>query len=336
MTTIAVDAMGGDFAPRIEVEGSLLAARQHGVRVILVGREDELRAELARHSARSLPIEIVHAPEVITMDDTAARAFRKKRDSSIHVAARLVRDGRADGFVSAGNTGAVMTIARFMLGSLPSVDRPALAGPFPTSKGTPVVILDIGANVDCKPHHLEQFAVMGEVYYRATFGVPHPKIGLLSIGEEAHKGNELVRETHARMKHLPLNFVGNVEGPDVYHGRVHVVVCDGFIGNVVLKVSEGLVEAVTHLLKEALSSTLSSKVGYVLSRRAYENFKKRLDYSEHGGALLLGIKGTCVICHGRSNVNAIKNAVRVAAEFSEGRINEKIEKELESVAVTGR
>lgn len=336
MTTIAVDAMGGDFAPRIEVEGAILAARQHGTRVILVGREDEIARELARHHPRALAIEIVHAPEVITMEDTAARAFRKKRDSSIHVATRLVRDGKADGVVSAGNTGAVMTIARFLLGSLPSVDRPALAGPFPTSRGTPVVILDIGANVDCKPLHLEQFAVMGAVYYRTIFGVPHPKVGLLSIGEEEHKGNELVRETHARLKHLPVNFVGNVEGPDVYHGRVHVVVCDGFIGNVVLKISEGLVEAVTHLLKEALSSTLTSKVGYVLSRRAFADFKKRLDYSEHGGALLLGIKGTCVISHGRSNVNAIKNAVRVAAEFSQGRINEKIEKELESLAVESR
>lgn len=332
MTTIAVDAMGGDHAPRAEVEGSVQAARQLGVRVILVGREDELRHELHRHSTRGLPIEIVHAAERVSMEDAAARSFRRKRDSSIHVAARLVRDGQADGVVSAGNTGAVVTIARFLLGSLPSVDRPALAGVFPTSKGTPAVILDIGANVDSKPHHLEQFAVMGEVYYRLMFGVERPRIGLLSIGEEAHKGNELVRETHARLKHLPLNFIGNVEGRDAYNGRVHVVVCDGFIGNVVLKISEGLADTLMHLLKEALSSTLSSKVGYVLSRRAYRDFKKRIDYSEYGGALLLGVKGVSIICHGSSNANAFKNAIRVAAEFSRNRINEKIEKELTTVA----
>ncbi|HEY4683510.1 MAG TPA: phosphate acyltransferase PlsX [Candidatus Acidoferrales bacterium] len=328
MITIAVDAMGGDHAPRTEVEGALLAARQLGIGVVLVGQEEMVRRELAKHSHRGLPVEIHHAAEVIGMGEEAARSFRKKRDSSIHVAARLVREGKAGGFVSAGNTGAVMTVARFLLGTLAGVDRPALAAPFPTSRGSVAVMVDVGANVDCKPEHLEQFAVMGEAYYRSIFNVTRPKVGLLSIGEEEVKGNELVKETHSRMKHLPVNFVGNVEGRDVFSGRVDVIVCDGFIGNVALKISEGMVEAFGGMLKEALSSTLSAKVGYVLSRQAFSNFKKRVDYSEYGGAPLLGLKGVCIICHGRSNANAIMNAVRVAAGFCERRVNERIEQGL--------
>jgi glycerol-3-phosphate acyltransferase PlsX len=241
------------------------------------------------------------------------------------VAARLVREHKADGLISAGNTGAVMTTAKIVLGTLAGVDRPALAAVFPTSEGRAAVLLDVGANVDCKPHHLQQFAVMGEVYYRVIFGVERPRIGLLSIGEEEHKGNELTREAFGLIKQLPFNFVGNVEGRDLYNGRVEVIVCDGFIGNVALKISEGLVETVSSLLKDALSSTVPAKVGYVLSRRAFQKFKKRVDYSEYGGAPLLGVRGVCIICHGGSNSNAIKNAIRVAAEFAEGQVNEKIE-----------
>jgi glycerol-3-phosphate acyltransferase PlsX len=273
-------------------------------------------------------LEVVHASEVVTMDDAAAKAFRRKRDSSIRVAARLVREGKADGLISGGNTGAVMTTVKIVLGMLEGVDRPALAAVFPTSQGKAAVLLDVGANVDCKPHHLAQFAVMGEVYYRVIFGVENPRVGLLSIGEEEHKGNDLTREALALLKQLPANFVGNVEGRDLYNGRVEVIVCDGFIGNVALKISEGLIEAVSSLLKEALSSTLSSKVGYVLSRRAFQNFKKRVDYSEYGGAPLLGVRGVCIICHGGSNANAIKNAIRVAAEFAKGKVNENIERGL--------
>jgi len=241
-----------------------------------------------------------------------------------------VRDAKAQGMVSAGNTGAAMAAAKMELGTLPNVDRPALASVFPTKRGTPAVLVDVGANVDCRPQHLQQFAIMGEVYYRVMFGVARPRVGLLSIGEEASKGNEVVRETHRRLKEMPLSFdfVGNVEGRDVYGGDVHVIVCDGFIGNVALKISEGMVEAIMAMLKEAMSSNLTAQVGYVLSRQAYEEFRKRLDYSEYGGAPLLGIRGVCVICHGRSNANAIKNAIRVAAGFSEAGINEKIEKEL--------
>jgi glycerol-3-phosphate acyltransferase PlsX len=334
MTTIAVDAMGGDHAPQSEVEGALLAAREHGVRVLLVGQEDVLRAELARHKTDGLPIEVLAASQVIAMGENPIRALRQKRDSSLHVAARSAQEGRADGVVTAGNTGAAMAIVKTTLGMLPGVDRPALASVFPTKRGTPSVLLDVGANVDCKPQHLQQFAIMGEVYYRVMFGEPRPRVGLLSIGEEASKGNEVVRETHRRLKEssLSFDFVGNVEGRDVYTGDVHVVVCDGFIGNVALKISEGLVDALVFMLKEALGSTLSAKVGSLLSRQAYENFKKRVDYTESGGVPLLGVKGVCVICHGRSNANAIKNAIRVAADFSSRGINEKIERELVQVA----
>lgn len=334
MTTIAVDAMGGDHAPQSEVEGALLAAREHGVRVLLVGQEDVLRAELARHKTDGLPVEVLAASQVIAMGENPIRALRKKRDSSLHVAARAAQEGRADGVVTAGNTGAAMAIVKTALGMLPGVDRPALASVFPTKRGTPSVLLDVGANVDCKPQHLQQFAIMGEVYYRAMFGEPCPRVGLLSIGEEASKGNEVVRETHRRLKEssLSFDFVGNVEGRDVYTGDVHVVVCDGFIGNVALKISEGLVDALVSMLKEALGSTLSAKVGSLLSRQAYENFKKRVDYTESGGVPLLGIKGVCVICHGRSNANAIKNAIRVAADFSSRGINEKIERDLVQLA----
>ena len=328
MRRIAVDAMGTDKAPQTELEGAIEAAREGCADVLLVGPGDLLGRELARRQVRGLPIEVVHASEAVTMEDAGAKAFRRKRDSSIRVGMRLVRDGKADGMISAGNTGAVMTTAKIVLGSLEGVDRPALAAVFPTSTGKAAVLVDVGANVDCKPHHLEQFAVMGEVYYRVIFGVAHPRVGLLSIGEEDHKGNDLTREAFLLLKQLPLNFVGNVEGRDLYNGRVEVVVCDGFIGNVALKISEGVVEAVSSLLKKALSRNLSAKVGYVLSRKAFQDFKKRVDYSEYGGATLLGVRGVCIICHGGSNSNAIKNAIRVAAEFAEGRVNEKIEREL--------
>jgi phosphate acyltransferase len=334
MRRIAVDAMGTDSAPHPEVEGAVLAARAGLAEVLLVGPEITLKGELARRrDARGLPIEVVHASEAVTMEDHAAKAFRRKRDSSMRVAAQLVRSGGADGLVSAGNTGAVMTTAKIVLGALDGVDRPALAAVFPNSKGKATVLVDVGANVDCKAQHIEQFAVMGEVYYRVIFGAPHPRVGLLSIGSEDHKGNELTREALGALRKLPLNFVGNVEGRDLYNGRVDVIVCDGFIGNVALKISEGMVEAISMLLREALASTLSSKVGYMLARKALRGFKKRVDYSEYGGAPLLGVKGVSMIAHGGSNANAIKNAIRVAAEFVEGRVNEKIEKELAAASL---
>lgn len=336
MITIALDAMGGDHAPRAEVEGAVLAARELGVRLLLVGIEGAVQQELAKHRHRGLPIEIVHASEVITMRDSPSHAFRKKRDSSVHVAAKLVRTGQADGLVSAGNTGAVMATARFTLGTLPSVDRPALAAPFPTSRGGTSVILDVGANVDSKAEQLEQFAIMGEIYYRTIFGTRRPRVALLSIGEEEMKGNELTREAYNLLKQTSLNFVGNVEGREVFAGNVDVIVCDGFIGNVALKISEGLVEHIGGMLKKALHSSLSSQVGYVLARRAFQDLKKKIDYSEYGGAPLLGVRGITVIGHGRSNANAIKNAIRVAAGLSRSKVNEKIEQGLSAVAVGAR
>ncbi len=336
MITIAVDAMGGDHAPRPEVEGAVLAARELGVRVLLVGQTEVVKRELARHAHRGLPIELAPASEVITMKDAPMQAFRRKKDSSVHVAAKLVRAGQADGLVSAGNTGAVMAVSRFVLGTLESVDRPALAAPFPTTRGGVAVLLDVGANVDSKVAHLEQFAVMGEMYYRVIFGTRRPKVALLSIGEEEMKGNVLTREAYVRLKQMPLNFVGNVEGRDVFSGNANVIVCDGFIGNIALKISEGVVQHIIALLKDALQSSLSSQVGSLLSRRAYQEFKKKIDYSEYGGAPLLGVRGITVIGHGGSNSNAIKNAIRVAAELARSKVNEKIEQELSSVAAGAR
>src|SRR5216684_1889455 len=328
-SVIALDAMGSDRAPKPEIEGAIHAARSYGVRVLLVGPEATIKSELDRHPAASqLPIEIVHASEVIAMEDKAMQAVRAKRDSSMRVGLRLVREGRAAGFVTAGNTGAAMATAKMVLGALHGVDRPALAAVFPTALGTAAVLLDVGANVDCKPENLEQFAVMGEIYCRSILGIKRPRVGLLSIGEEETKGNELTRESFQLLKQLPLNFVGNVEGRDLYGGRVDVIVADGFVGNVALKTSEGVVNLVRFALKEALRSTITRQVGYLLSRSAFVDFKKRLDHTEYGGAPLLGLKGVCIITHGSSNANAIKNAIRVASEFAERGINDNIEKGL--------
>lgn len=329
MVTIAVDAMGGDHAPKSEVDGAVRAARHLGVKVILVGREELVRRELELYEDYEfLPIEVVHASERVTMEDSAAKAVRSKRDSSIRVASRLVRDGVAQGLVSAGNTGATMATAKMVQGMVQGVDRPALAGIFPTFAGQPVVVVDVGANVDCQPRMLAQFAVMGDIYSRVILHNKNPKVGLLSIGEEEHKGNEMTRSATPLLKSLPLNFVGNMEGRDIYTGKADVIVCDGFIGNVALKVSEGLVDMLKQMLQQSLEATITRKIGYVLSRAAFTDFKKRVDYSEYGGAPLLGVKGVCIICHGRSNSNAIKNAIRVAAEFSSGNINQRIENEL--------
>jgi glycerol-3-phosphate acyltransferase PlsX len=330
MITIAVDAMGGDNAPVPEVLGAVRAAQEQDVNILLVGKENLLKAELAKHDGwKRLPIRIVHASEVVTMDDNPAKALRTKRDSSIRVAARLVRDGEAHGLVSPGNTGAVMAIAKTVLGMVPGVDRPALANPFPTLKGGPAVLLDVGANVDCTPKMLAQFAVMGDMYSRLIFRVQEPRVGILSIGEEEHKGNELTKSASTILKTLPLNFIGNVEGRDLYTGNADVIVCDGFIGNVALKVSEGLVEVIRHMLKESFESSMSSKIGYMFSRTAFKDFRKRMDYSEYGGAPLLGVKGVVIICHGRSNDNAIRNAIRVATESASEHVNDRIESEFQ-------
>jgi glycerol-3-phosphate acyltransferase PlsX len=333
MITIAVDAMGGDHAPRSEVEGSVLAAKEYGVQLLLVGQPGVLRPVLRGFSRATERVEVIPASQVITMEEHPAQAFRRKKDSSVHVGARLVTEGRADAFVSAGNTGAVMTVAKLIMGTLPSVDRVALTAPFPNAKGNVTVLLDVGANVDSKPEHLLQFAVMGEIYYRATFGSRKPRVGLLSIGEEEIKGNELTRAVFELMKDSPLNFVGNVEGGDLFSGKADVVVCDGFVGNIALKICEGLAREVVKFLRKTYQGSLASQLGYLLSRGAFKGIKRTMDYSEYGGAPLLGVRGLCVITHGKSNANGIKNAIRVAAGLARAQLNEKIEQELSQTHV---
>jgi glycerol-3-phosphate acyltransferase PlsX len=309
----------------------LQAVRAFDVKVILVGREDVVRKELDQHAGwKKLPIEIRHASEQITMEDSAGKAMRAKKDSSIRVAARLVKEGYAQGIVSAGNTGAVMATAKIVQGMLPGVDRPALASPLPTLTGKAAVMLDVGANVDCTAKMLAQFAVMGSAYSRVIFKNSRPRVGLLSIGEEEHKGNDLTHAASPLLKSLEnIHFIGNVEGQILYTGSVDVIVCDGFVGNVALKVSEGLASVIRQTLKQSLKASLTRKFGAMLSQGALKELKKRTDYSEYGGAPLLGLNGICVICHGRSTPKAIRNAIRAAKEFAEGKINERIATELD-------
>lgn len=331
---IALDAMGSDKAPEPEIRGAILACRLLPVRVHLVGPERTLRPLLAKQmrrvGARHLPIKLVQASEWICMDEKAVQAVRSKRDSSMRVGLRLAREGRVSGFVTAGNTGAAMATAKMVLGTLPGVDRPALVAILPTSSGKPSILLDVGANVDCKPKNLEQFALMGEVYARAVLKIDRPRVGLLSIGEEEGKGNDLTREAFPLLRALPMHFLGNVEGRDIYNGRADVIVCDGFVGNVALKTSEGLARLVRDSLKESLTSTVTAQVGALLSRKAFNDFKKRLDQSEYGGAPLLGVRGVCIVGHGSSNDRAIMNAIRVAAEFAQAGVNAHIEQEVAS------
>jgi phosphate acyltransferase len=325
---VAVDAMGGDNAPLVEVEGAIAAVRDYGVPVILVGDTERVQRELAKYDCKSLDITVHHASEVVGMHDSAADAVRKKRDSSIRVAFDLVKNGKADAVVSAGNSGATMAAGMFVLKRLAGIERPAIAQAFPTLRGD-TLVLDVGGNVDCKPIHLVQFAIMGEVYARLVMGIAHPRIGLLSNGEEESKGNDLTRETSALLKKTSLDYAGYVEGRDIFDGVVDVVVCDGFVGNVVLKLSEGLVEAVGKMLKIELKGSFLSKLGYLLAQRAFANFKKKVDYAEYGGAPLLGINGVGMICHGGSNAKAIKNAIRFAYEDVQQGVNQKVAEKLQ-------
>lgn len=324
---IAVDAMGGDYAPAAIVDGSVQAAADLDIPIILVGDRDRVEAELKRHGSKSRNITVRHASEIIGMDESPARAIRKKKDSSLKVCFDLVKKGEASAVVSAGNSGAAMAAGMFLLKKLEGVDRPAIAVTLPTMKD-PAVLLDVGGNVDCRPMHLVQFAIMGEVYARHLLKKDRPKVGLLSNGEEEGKGNELTRETHAILKKSSMNYIGYVEGRDIFRGGVDVVVADGFVGNVVLKLSEGLVEAVTSMLKSEIMTSITSKIGYFLAKEAFRKLKKKVDYAEYGGAPLLGIEGICVISHGRSNPKAIKNAILRAYEFSENRVNAHLMEEI--------
>jgi phosphate acyltransferase len=333
---IVVDAMGSDKAPEPEVRGAVLACRQLDVRVHLVGPEDIIRPALRKAlGGQHLPIFVAPASEWISMDDKAAQAVRTKRDSTMRVGLKMVRDGRAAGFFTAGNTGAAMATAKMVLGMLAGVERPALATILPTVHHTPSLLLDVGANVDSDPDNLVQFAVMGNIYSRNVLKVVNPKVGLLSIGEEDSKGNSLTRDTLPLMRELKnINFIGNVEGRDMFNGHADVAVCDGFVGNVALKAVEGVGKLVSVLLRESLKSTVTSQVGALLSKKAFNEFKKRLDYSEYGGAPLLGVRGVCIVGHGSSNEKAVMNGIRVTAEFAQAEVNSGIEAALQTRAVS--
>jgi glycerol-3-phosphate acyltransferase PlsX len=336
MIAIAVDAMGGDHAPSAVVDGAVAAARHLPVQLALVGPTAVVAAALAHHPDwASLGLEIVEASEVIGMTESPAAALRRKPGASIRVAADLVSRKRAQAIVSAGHTGATVMAAYGSFGTIPGVDRPALAASIPTL-ARPAVLVDAGANVECRPHHLLQFAVMGSVYARIAYGADRPRVGLLSIGEEETKGNELTREAHRLLKAAPLTFIGNVEGRDIYSGSADVIVCDGFTGNVVLKTSEGLVDTVERLLGDELRGTFSSQVGYLLSRRAFRRFRRRVDYSEYGGAPLLGVAGLAIIAHGRSSAKAIRNAIAMAYRFATSDFISRVEHEIAAAAVSGR
>ena len=317
---IAVDAMGGDGGVPVSVEGAIASAREYGIHVVLVGDQTVVERELSRHKLGGLPITVRHASQVVEMGEQPSHALRRKRDSSMRVAASLVRDGEAAAFISAGNTGAAMAIAMFTLGMLDGVDRPAIAAVLPSKRGR-TILLDVGANVDPKPWHLAQYAVMGHVYAQDILGVTKPRVGLLSVGEEEGKGNELVREVFKRLEESPINFVGNVEGRDIFNGNAEVVVTDGFTGNVCLKVSESLADMLIHFLREEMSRTLSTKLAALLVRPAFRRLWKRVDYTETGGAPLLGINGACIIGHGASPARAVKNGIRTAAEWVKADVN---------------
>jgi glycerol-3-phosphate acyltransferase PlsX len=317
---IAVDAMGGDHAPGAVIEGSVLAAREYGTHVILVGDREILHQNLKQHSAAGLPISVKHASEVVGMHESPSVAVRRKRDSSIRVALDLVKTGEARGAVSAGNSGAAMALAMLALRLLPGVERPAIAAPLPSLHGS-TVVLDVGANVECKPLHLVQFAIMGEVYCRYLLGREQPRVGVLSNGEEEGKGTDLTRSAHEALKHSSLNYIGYVEGRDIFLGGVDVVVTDGFTGNVVLKTAEGLAKATGTILREEYARGVVNKLGYLFSRGVLRHLKQRVDYTEVGGAPLLGINGVGFVAHGSSDAHAIKNAIRVAREFAERRVN---------------
>lgn len=312
---IVLDALGGDYAPESAVAGAVAAAREYGTEIVLVGQEDRVRAELGKHDTAGLSLPVVDAPEVIGMDEHPAMAVRRKKDSSIVVGMRLVRDGQADAFVSAGHTGACMAAALFILGRLPGVERAPLATAFPNKRGGFFILTDIGANTDCHPDYLLQFATMASIYAERVFGLTNPRVALLANGEEDNKGDKLVQETHALLRKAPgLNFVGNVEPKEMVAGAADVVVADGFPGNLTMKTAEAIADMIMGMLREELTRTLPTKVLAALLRPAFRRVRTRLDYSEYGGALLLGLKGTVVIAHGRSNARAVQSAIRVARQ----------------------
>jgi glycerol-3-phosphate acyltransferase PlsX len=325
--------MGGDTAPRHIVDGALAAARHFDLGVLLVGSPDRIQAEMARHpGVDPRRVRVLAADSMIEMSEAPAAALRRKPTASIRVAAESVARREAAALFSAGHTGATVMASHSAFGMVAGVDRPALAAAIPTRKGRPAVLLDVGASVECRPQHLLQFAVMGAVYARVAFGIERPSIGLLSIGHEETKGNELTREAHRLLKASPIAFIGNVEARDMYNGAADVIVCDGFTGNVALKTSEGVVEMAESLLHEELTSTISMRVGSLLTRRALRRFRRRVDYSEYGGAPLLGVAGIAIVGHGRSSAKAVRNAIAMAYRFAAGRFIERVEQDIAALA----
>ncbi len=326
---IALDAMGGDYAPAVNVEGAIETVNDlEDIDIILVGDESSIKRELDSKRYPPNRISIKHASQVVGMDESPSLAIRRKRDSSIRRGLELVRNGEADGFVSAGHSGVVMATALLLLGTSSSVDRPAIAAIMPTLKA-PFVLIDAGANLRCKPENLFQFALMGSTYCRIILGRSKPKVALLSVGEEETKGNELTRDAFKLLKESDMNFVGNIDGKDIFTGNADVIVCDGFTGNVVLKTSEGLADVIIKMLKREIIDLTTGRIGYLLMKPALRNFKKKTDYDEYGGAPLLGINGTCIISHGRSTAKAIKNALMVAADFSKNNVYKIIASDIE-------
>jgi glycerol-3-phosphate acyltransferase PlsX len=323
---IAVDAMGGDIGPKATVPGALRAAGDFGLDVLLVGLEGAINREIGRSGLPATRATVIDAPEEIGMGE-GLLAFRKKKASSIRVGAQLVKDGRADAFVSMGNTGAVVYVSRDVLGSIKGVDRPALAVLVPGGEGQ-TLLLDVGANANCQPHNLVQFALMGKIFMEAVVGLKDPRIGLMSIGEEKGKGNDLVKEAFERLQSVPLRFIGNVESKDMFSGVSDVIVSDGFTGHVALKASEGVVQNVMSMAKHEITKNIFAKLGYLLMKRHLKRIYKKIDYSEYGGAQLLGVDGVCVIGHGRSSPAAVRSAIGRAREIVENRVQEKIQAEI--------
>ncbi|MDA8162997.1 MAG: phosphate acyltransferase PlsX [Desulfobacteraceae bacterium] len=328
---VAVDAMGGDHGPEVLVEGAVAAAREKGIAITLVGREDVLAGYVEHYDGGGLPIDIYPASQVVDMEESPAESLRHKKDSTIRVAFELVNKGIAHAVVSAGNSGATLATAIVALDRINSV-RPAIATIMPTLKD-PVVMIDVGANVDCRPHHLLQFGIMGSIFAKRIIDNPRPRVGLLSIGEEYSKGNLQVKRAYDLLAASELNFLGNVEGRDIFKGDVDVIVCDGFVGNICLKLSEGLAESVLTMLKTEIKRSLMAKIGYRLAWSAFHRFKKKVDYSEYGGAPLLGVNGVAIICHGRSGPRAVKNAVSVAHELARADLAGQIAEALKQDAV---
>ena len=332
MVKVVVDAMGGDYAPKAVIEGVVCAIKKFDVFVFLVGQSDRIKEELDKYKFDSSRIEVVHADEIVEMHESPAAAIRKKKNSSISIGVNLLKEGKADAFFSAGNTGGVVCAATLKLGLLESIERPGIAIVMPNLKGVSLII-DAGANIDPKPIHLLQYGLMGSAYFEKILGKKNPSIGLLNVGEEESKGTDFVKETYQLLEQSPINFIGNVEGKEIFSGHCDVIVCDGFVGNVALKVSESMAETLSFFLRQELLSSIWGKIGYLLARKCFKNFKKKTDYSEYGGAPLLGVNGVVIIGHGRSSAKAVMNAIRFAKEEVERHINEGILEKTKKILV---